>query len=58
MNRQDKSISDDPLLQRACGKAPTFSTALLLSWKYINLTMHDFVSSFYSVGRVIFILVS
>lgn len=28
LNRQDKSISDEPLLQRVCGKAHTFSTAL------------------------------
>lgn len=31
LNKQDKSISDDPLLQRVRGKARTFSTVLFLS---------------------------
>lgn len=29
-NRQDKSISDEPLIQRVCGKAPPYSAVRLL----------------------------
>lgn len=53
LNRQDKSIGDEPLIQRVCGKAPPFSAVLLLFLKmhltqaHINLSVHDFVPNLY-----------